>query len=269
ATQHRLERWRFEPTAVERVDQARAAIADLAARGDRLGAVILDLKLPSGAMIDEVRPLRDLIGPDLPLIVLSQIDASDYASQDPNTSYLSKPVSASLLLTSLQELLSGAPTGALADTGSEPAQSEPVQPGLRSAGPVDVLIVEDTEAVQLVFSLVLEKHHLSYAIAKDGEQALQAFSVHHPRLVFMDVSMPVMDGLTATAKIRQIERNAQLGQTPIIGVTAHALIDDRQRCLDAGMNDYLPKPIVPANIGGMLSLWLTRETSVSSPAEIA
>jgi len=81
------------------------------------------------------------------------------------------------------------------------------------------------------------------------------FETERPDIVLTDISMPVMDGVEAARQIRVIQH--RLGaRVPIIGVTAHAMTDDKQRCLDAGMDDHLPKPVKPALLRAMLERWL-------------
>ena len=97
---------------------------------------------------------------------------------------------------------------------------------------------------QLVFGQILTGLGLSYRIAGNGRTAVEMHRALKPRLILMDVSMPEMNGYEATRAIREAEA-ASGAHTPIIGVTAHALKGDREKCLEAGMDDYLPKPISP------------------------
>ena len=97
---------------------------------------------------------------------------------------------------------------------------------------------------QLVFSQILSETDYSFQIVGNGRLALEAFGELNPRMILMDVSMPEMNGLEATGAIRNAEAGTDR-HVPIIGVTAHALKGDRERCLEAGMDDYLPKPISP------------------------
>ncbi len=137
-------------------------------------------------------------------------------------------------------------------------QDEPIDSLLPS---LDILLVEDNPANQQLAVVLLAKQGHEVAVASSGIEALAALSGRHYDVVFMDMQMPVMDGLTATRHIRQLEQGLpdslpeelaevvgklterlQGGHIPIIAVTANALQEDRQLCLDAGMDEYLSKP---------------------------
>lgn len=111
-----------------------------------------------------------------------------------------------------------------------------------------ILLVEDYEGNIVVLSYILSSINCSYDIAKTGLEAVQQWKEKHYDLILMDVQMPEMDGLTATRTIRKMEEERGLENTPIIGLTAHALVADKQKCIDAGMNDYLSKPIVEVDL---------------------
>ena len=109
-----------------------------------------------------------------------------------------------------------------------------------------ILVAEDNEVNQIVVEQILLDAGHSYAIVENGRLALEQFKAARPDLVLMDISMPEMNGLEATTVIREAEADAGDGvRTPIIGLTAHALEGDKERCLEAGMDDYMPKPISP------------------------
>jgi len=109
---------------------------------------------------------------------------------------------------------------------------------------------------QLVFGQILNGLGLSYRIAANGRTALEMYRALRPKLILMDVSMPEMNGYEAARAIRAAE--ARTGaHTPIIGVTAHALKGDREKCIEAGMDDYLPKPVSPDRLGAKIGTWLS------------
>ena len=111
-------------------------------------------------------------------------------------------------------------------------------------GDVEVLVAEDNQINQFVFSQILEGMGISHRIAENGEEAVTLWRKHQPRLVLMDISMPVMNGIDATLEIRAAEKLTGT-HTPIVAVTAQALNADMQNCLDAGMDDYITKPVSP------------------------
>jgi len=119
---------------------------------------------------------------------------------------------------------------------------------------VDILVAEDNEVNQLVFTQVLAETKLTFQIVGNGRLAVEAFQEMRPRIILMDISMPEMNGFEATAAIRDIEAGGA-SRTPIIGVTAHALKGDRERCMEAGMDDYLPKPISPKALLEKIDRW--------------
>jgi len=109
--------------------------------------------------------------------------------------------------------------------------------------PLHILLVEDNAKNCLLFQAYLKETPYTLDIAENGEIAVEKFVYGEYDLVLMDIKMPVMDGYTATGKIRQWETQNRVKATPIIALSAHALTEDRQKSLDAGLNDHLTKPI--------------------------
>ena len=131
----------------------------------------------------------------------------------------------------------------------EPASLREIMDGRR------VLLVEDNLINRQVAREMLQATGLAVDIAENGEQALQILSgsAANYDLVLIDIQMPVMDGYEATRRIR---RHWDRDVLPVIAMTAHAMSDDRQRCIEAGMNDYLSKPIVPATLYTLIATWI-------------
>ena len=119
-----------------------------------------------------------------------------------------------------------------------------------------VLVVEDNPTNQLVAKGMLKKIGITPDLAENGEQALQALQKTEYDLVLMDVQMPVMDGHEATRRIRHPDSLVLNHELPIIAMTANAMQGDREACLQAGMNDYISKPITPEKLQQALSTWL-------------
>ena len=121
---------------------------------------------------------------------------------------------------------------------------------------LDILVAEDNEVNQLVFDQILRPLDYAFRIVGNGRRAVETWTLRKPKLILMDVSMPEMNGFEATAAIREAEEIQGLQRTPIIGVTAHALKGDKERCLEAGMDDYITKPISPERMASKLMEWL-------------
>lgn len=110
--------------------------------------------------------------------------------------------------------------------------------------PPHILLAEDYEPNILVASTYLEHFGYTYDIARNGAEAIQNARTTTYSVILMDVQMPDMNGYEATRQIRENEGLSGQKRVPIIGVTAYALLGDRERCLQAGMDDYLSKPII-------------------------
>lgn len=119
---------------------------------------------------------------------------------------------------------------------------------------VKILICEDNEVNQIVFTQILQSEGFEFEIANNGAEGVDMYKHIKPDLILMDVSMPKMNGLEATGIIRDMEGDGK--HTPIIGVTAHAIKGDMEKCLDAGMDDYLSKPVSPDALIKKINNWL-------------
>jgi len=134
-------------------------------------------------------------------------------------------------------------------------QNHPDTPTMGDQETPCVLVVEDNLVNQKVVGAFLESLNIDYMIVEDGQQALDILEENTPDLVLMDMSMPVLNGIDATIEIRR--REAPLEKhTTIIGLTANAIKGDREKCLAAGMDDYLSKPIDLAKLQACLQTWL-------------
>lgn len=119
-----------------------------------------------------------------------------------------------------------------------------------------VLVVEDDKASALVARKMLAKLGYTVEHCATGEAAVQEFVSGKFAVILMDLRMPVMDGLEATRRIREIEPMSSTGSTPIIALTANVMPEDRRRCLDAGMDDFLPKPVKLDDLRNILARWI-------------
>jgi CheY-like chemotaxis protein len=120
----------------------------------------------------------------------------------------------------------------------EPAKPEEV---IERKGAVKILLVEDYKHSQIIVTRLLKKNDFeSIVVVENGQEALDAVKQQHYDLILMDMQMPVMNGFEATRKIREL---AEYKDIPIVALTAFAMKGDREKCLDAGATDYIPKPI--------------------------
>ncbi len=147
-----------------------------------------------------------------------------------------------------------------------PAPGEARAVPVRADSQARVLVVEDNMINRRVVEALLRKLGLSVALVQDGQEAVDTITRGDAAdIVLMDVNMPVMDGCTATERIRRWEVDNSLPRRPIIALTANAFADDRERCLRAGMDDYLAKPVTFAALQTVLGKWL-RTAPESLPA---
>ncbi len=122
-----------------------------------------------------------------------------------------------------------------------------------------ILIAEDYEGNIAVLGYMMDDLGCAYDIARTGAEAVNLWKKNSYSLILMDIQMPEMDGFTATANIRRVETEKDIPRTPIIGMTAHALIEDEHKCIEAGMDDYLSKPIDETSLKTRILKHLNRD----------
>jgi CheY-like chemotaxis protein len=160
--------------------------------------------------------------------------------------FVMAPVKSTLLKAALEELLGLSPQAMpdVSDSAKPTATSVPA-PSLAARLPLKVLVTDDNVINQKVASRLLQQLGYTAEIASNGCEAISAIEKTHYDLVFMDVQMPSMDGLEATRRIREFEHRTKRRPAKIVAMTANAMIGDRDKCLNAGMDDYLAKPVRP------------------------
>lgn len=146
------------------------------------------------------------------------------------------------------------------ELANDPAAKAPAgkAPVIRAQGNASILIVEDNIVNQRVASAMVEKLGFEAVIASCGEDGLKLLQEHTFDLILMDCQMPGMDGFQTTAVVRDLD-DPRLKAIPIIALTANAMTGDREKCLDAGMSDYLAKPMQLTALGEKLELWLSNQ----------
>jgi two-component system sensor histidine kinase/response regulator len=233
-------------------EQAIALVKQAALRGEPFDVVYLDWRMPGMDGIETARQLKALQLSQAPFIVMATAHSRDEALQEAQQvgigEVLAKPVSASTLFDTTMGVLGGQKS-AVADARPVVDRSEALA-ALRGAR---ILLVEDNDINQRVASELLQDAGMVVEIAGNGQIALDMAQTNRYDLVLMDMQMPVMDGLTATQELRKLYGAAQL---PIVAMTANAMQRDRERCLAAGMDDFLAKPIDPEQLTTMVAQWL-------------
>jgi two-component system sensor histidine kinase/response regulator len=231
---------------------ALTALRRAADSGDPFRLVLVDMSLPEmdGQEVGrQIAASRDFRG-TLPILMTypGQPFDSDGLRRIGFASHVWKPVLAPRLAAALTQALSLSELG-----GKSEVQAEPL---LRSRGHKRVLVVEDDSASREVAVAMAEKLGYSADPVNSGAEALTALQHVVYDGILMDCEMPEMDGLETTARVRGWKAGAHNAAIPIVALTAHARPVDRERCLRAGMNDYLSKPIDTQELARVLSRWL-------------
>jgi PAS domain S-box-containing protein len=204
-------------------------------RGDPFDVAIVDMQMPEMDGVTVARKIREMVDvARLPLILLTSLGRRDAEDENVFDARLAKPIRPSLLYDTLLTVLVGDEAEGLIGEARVATTSSPTRPEIR------ILVVEDNSLNQQLALLLLENIGYQADTAANGREALEAVERDHYDVVLMDVQMPEMDGLEATRKIHE-----RLGskRPRIIAATANATQDERERCLAAGMDDYLSKPI--------------------------
>jgi len=206
------------------------------------GVVFMDWRMPGmdGAQASRlIKEDRQLVHTPAVIMVTAfgREEVREQAEKAQVDGFLVKPVTKSMLVDSLVMLFAPTATGG-------PAAAKTDEHGGRIAG-ARILLTEDNEINQQIAVELLEGAGAQVQVANNGREAVEKVAQSPFDLVLMDLQMPVMDGYQATAKIRSDPRYSKI---PIIAMTAHATVEERQRCLDAGMADHISKPIDPVTM---------------------
>ncbi len=175
---------------------------------------------------------------------------------------LCKPIRASMLYDCLVAIFSVTGKPLAAKTSALGATCPPL-PNIHN-GNIRILVVEDNLINQMVAVHILKMTGIKIDTATNGHEALQKLETSFYDLVLMDIQMPVMDGYEATARIRDPRGSARVHDIPIIAMTANAMKGDQEKCLQAGMDDYISKPIDSSELQAKIIKWLPKSPSVEN-----
>jgi CheY-like chemotaxis protein len=234
-----LTSWGMKPIATPDADAALRLLRQRQASGHPVEVVVTDVHMPGKdgfQLVEELRNTESIA--DTPVIILTSGAGRDDARRCQQlrvVAHLMKPVKQSELLDALLLTVADGPA-----TNTKPPAADTVDTSAQR--PLHVLLVEDGLANQKLAIGLLERWGHQVETAENGAIAVDLCSSRSFDLILMDLQMPVMDGIEATRRIRAAESGTSL-RVPIIAMTAHALVGDRQRCIDAGMDDYVSKPI--------------------------
>jgi PAS domain S-box-containing protein len=237
--------WSMRPTLVDGGRVALQAMERARDDGKPFGLVLLDYQMPDMDGFEVVARIK--CHPELANSTIMMLSSAGQRGDAQRcrelgvAAYLTKPVRSSVLLDAICTVL------ALPNhTVESPALV--TRHSLREMQrPMRVLLAEDNRINQLLAVKMLEKRGHSLVVAGNGREAIMAFEREQFDVILMDIQMPEMDGLEAAAAIRQQERGTGR-HVPIVALTAHAMREDRERCLDVGMDAYLAKPFSPSEL---------------------
>jgi two-component system sensor histidine kinase/response regulator len=258
-----LEHRRMQPAAVDTGSAAIATLESAHRRGSPIPLVLLDAHMPHMDGFAVARRIRER--PGLARATILMLTSNDRAGDAARcrqlgiSSYLVKPLTERELLASIVAALEGAPAPPRTALPDLAATAEPVVK-------LHVLLAEDNVVNQTLAAGLLKRDGHRVTIVGDGRAAVAAAGAERLDAILMDVQMPEMSGFEATAAIRAHERAAG-GHTRIIAMTAHAMQGDRERCLAAGMDDYISKPISVSDLRRVIMdvIALTRDGVEGSP----
>ena len=257
-----LRSWHFRYDEVPDARSALKKLKEATAESDPYKIAILDMAMPEingetlGRMIKEDEEISDTL-----LIMLTSLGSRGDAARFETlgfSAYMTKPIRQSRLYNCLSMVLNR-------DLYSDKSLRKPIITRHTIAENIKqssrILVVEDNVISQKVALKLLEKLGYQADVAGNGLEAIEALKNVSYDLVLMDISMPKMDGIEATKHIRSETSNIKNPKIPIIGLTAHALKGDRDRCLAVGMNDYFSKPIDPEKFSKAIKKWLRTKSS--------
>ncbi len=258
---HQLAAWGMEPETAAEGFRALEVLEQARRQGRPFDLALLDMQMPGMDGLELAQRIRKESGPsDLPLVLLTSLGAHLSREEVRRTgiqAQLAKPVRPSQLFDRLAEVL-GEARKEQVDVPADPTAS----------GQGRVLLAEDNPVNQKVAMRILERLGYEVDVAADGNAVLDLLGRNSYDLVLMDCQMPHRDGFETTREIRRREERktkASGPKLPIVAMTANALQGDRERCLEAGMDDYLSKPFKAEELLRILEHWIEPRSSAGSP----
>ncbi|BCA54784.1 putative Hybrid histidine kinase [Nitrospira sp. KM1] len=269
---HFAQGWGMDDHGAEDAERAVQLVEEAAARHQPYDVAVLDMMMPGtdGLMLARLLKAHPA-GRRIKLLLLTSLvqkGQSEQAKQAGIDVYITKPVRHDQLYGGLCRALGVLRPTEMKKTPPGRALTEPLAP---PAAPV--LVVEDNMVNQKLMARLMERLGYSVDVSASGHEAIEAWERSTYSAILMDCQMPVMDGFEATSVIRNKEREGRVnhypGHIPIIAVTANAMQGDRERCLAAGMDDYLSKPIKSEELQNILQRWIPSHASACARIDAA
>jgi CheY-like chemotaxis protein len=261
-----LLRSQMKPTSINGGKEALEQLSAAREAEQPYGLILTDMHMPDMdgfALIEQIRQRPELATATIMMLTSAGHRGDAARCQELGVAaYLLKPIRQSELREAVARVL-----GAREQEGAIPLITRfSLLDAREPESFLRILLAEDNPVNQRLVVRLLEKREHHVVVASTGLEALTALEKESFDLIFMDVQMPDMDGLEATAAIREKEKNTRLHQH-IVALTAHAMKGDREKCLAAGMDDYLTKPIRPQELDQLLESFMARCTAVRSIGE--
>lgn len=252
-----LRRWDMKPTSVEGGEEALAQLSTARAAAEPYALILTDMHMPmmdGFSLVERIRQRPELSTATIMMLTSAGHRGDAARCQELGVAaYLLKPIRQSELREAIARVLV-----AKEQNGAIPLVTRySLQDARDPLSSLRVLLVEDNAVNRLLATRLLEKRGHRVAVATNGREALDALENESYDLIFMDVQMPEIDGIEATVAIREREK-ANGNHQPIIALTAHAMKGDEERCLNAGMDGYLSKPIRPQELDEILEKYVAR-----------
>jgi CheY-like chemotaxis protein/HPt (histidine-containing phosphotransfer) domain-containing protein len=258
-----MSNWGMTNRVAATPEQAVDLLSQAAARGAPYDIAIIDLGLPGMDPLELARTIRgraDVSKVRLVMLTRRQVDIRN-AREAGIDACLAKPVRQTVLYECLVNVMAGqSQEPAAAPPAREPASTAPAR--IRGS----ILLVEDNLINQQVALGILQIQGYNVTVVNNGREALDAHSQGDFDLILMDCHMPEMDGFEATREIRGRERTFTGKRVPIVALTANAMAQDREECLNAGMDDHLSKPFSMQTLQDMLDRWMPAAASTQPEA---
>jgi signal transduction histidine kinase/CheY-like chemotaxis protein len=258
-----LRRWELAVTSVEGAEEALEQMCSALEAGEPFELILTDMHMPhmdGFALVEQIRQRPELSTATIMMLTSAGHRGDAARCEELGVSaYLLKPIRQSELREAVVRIL-----GAKEQEGAVPLITRySLQDSRDPSASLRVLLAEDNLVNQRLGMRLLEKRGHSVVVAGNGRETLTAFERGGFDLILMDLQMPEMDGFEATTVIREREK-ASGNRVPIVALTAHAMKGDREKCLAAGMDGYLTKPIRPAELDDILNIYTARQTELAT-----